>query len=89
MLEDLKPQDETTNAVLNWTLTEIVNPILGLAAILSIIYFVAIVIQFFAAYKSGEDLSKLKAKLIWGLIGVILVTSSWTIVNILYTARFK
>ncbi len=89
MLEDLKPQDETVNTVLNWILTEIINPLLGLAAILSIIYFVVIVMQFFAAYKSGEDLSKLKTKLIWGMIGVIIVTSSWTIISIIYGARFR
>ena len=88
MLQELKPQDETTNVVLNWILTEIVNPVLGLAAIIAIIYFVYVVTQFFFAYKSGEDLSKLKVKLIWGLIGVIIITSSWTIVNILYSARF-
>ncbi len=89
MLNELSPEDGVTSTVLNWMLTEIVNPILGLASISAIIYFVYVVTQYFYAYKSGEDMSKLKAKLIWGLIGLIIVTSCWTIINILYSARFK
>ena len=73
----------------NWLITEIANPVFGLLTIVSIIYFIIIVIQYFTAYKNGDDLSKLKMKLVWGLFGLVLVTSCWTIVNVIDGLSYK
>ena len=73
----------------NWLITEIANPVFGLLTVISIIYFIIIVIQYFTAYKNGDDLSKLKMKLVWGLFGLVLVTSCWTIVNVIDGLSYK
>ena len=81
--------NDNWSAVANWIIVEIANPVFGLLSVLSVIYFIIIVTQYFIGYKNGDDLSKLKSKLIWGLFGLVLITSCWTIVNVLDGLSYK
>ena len=89
MLPDTAISDPTVSKFVDSLLSEFVNPILGLATAVAVCYFVITVIQYFAAYKNGEDLSKLKAKLVWGMVGVIIISSCWTLVYMSFSFRFK
>lgn len=73
------------NTFIDKLLSDIANPILGFLTAVAMLYFIVTIIQFFGAYQSGQDVNKLKARLTWGLLGLIIVMSSWVLVNIVYS----
>ncbi len=62
---------------------QIINPLISFLFALAIIYFLYGVFQFISNQDSEEKKTTGKAHMIWGIIGITIMLSVWTILNII------
>ena len=69
--------------LINNIIDQILNPLVGLMFGLALAYFIWGVIQFIAAASSDEKKKKGQQHMLWGLIGLVVMTSVYGIMNII------
>jgi hypothetical protein len=61
----------------------VLNPIIGFMFVLALAYFAFGVIEYFLYQNSEAEREKGKQHIIWGLVGLVIMTGFWGIIQIL------
>lgn len=61
---------------------EIINPLIGLLFALAIVYFLYGVYEFIVNQASEEKKTAGKQHMIWGVVGITIMMSVWTILSV-------
>ncbi len=62
---------------------QIINPLISFLFALAIIYFLYGIFQFISNQDNEEKKTAGKAHMIWGVIGIAIMLSVWTLLNII------
>ncbi len=72
------------DTILSKILTDVISPLLGLATVLMLAWFMYGVVRFILLKdKSPEEADRGKKHLVWGAIGLFIATSLWGIMGFL------
>jgi hypothetical protein len=61
----------------------VLNPIIGFMFVLALAYFVFGVIEYFLYENSDAERETGKRHILWGLVGLVIMTGFWGIIQIL------
>lgn len=73
----------TITSVVNAIITGVLNPLITLLFVLATVVFIWGVIQYVVAQADEKKIADSKRVMLWGIIGMFLMASSWGIVRIL------
>ncbi|KKR61055.1 hypothetical protein A2643_02795 [Candidatus Nomurabacteria bacterium RIFCSPHIGHO2_01_FULL_39_220] len=62
---------------------QIINPLIGFLFALALVFFLYGVFEFIASGASDEKKTTGKSHMLWGIVGITIMLSVWTILNII------
>lgn len=74
---------ETLESLLGKISRTIVNPVINFLLVLATLVFLWGVIQYVISGDSSDKTGKAKQQIVWGLVGLTIMASAWTIVKII------
>lgn len=80
--------DETVQTLLEKISVAIINPIINLLLVVATLVFLWGVIQYSLAADSPDKAKKARSQIVWGIVGLAVMASAWSIVNLIEDSLF-